>query len=426
MESLSRPDEHLDRRRLLQLGGLGLASLLSRAARLEGAPLQADRGERASSLILVWLDGGPSQLETFDPKPGSSIAAGSRARRTRLAGLAFAEGLEQLADVADRLTVVRSLTSREGDHERGRYAAMTGYRPEPTLRHPSLGALLRHEREAPGLEIPGHVSFLSNGHAAWGGYLGARYDAFQAGDPSEPLADVSTPLSDARYARRLDDLAILERGFAKGRERAAAATGHHQAVNRARRMMRSKQLAAFDLSGEPEALRRAYGDSAFGRSCLAARRLVEVGVPCVEVRLGGWDSHLNNHEIQARLVATLDPGLATLIRDLEARERLRDTVVLCLGEFGRTPKMNALGGRDHWPHGFSAVIAGGPFARGRVVGETDPKGGREVKDPHSIQDLAASLISAFGVDPQKELMTPIQRPVKLSEGRPVPALFASS
>jgi len=189
-------------------------------------------------------------------------------------------------------------------------------------------------------------------------------------------------------------------------------------------MMTSSQIAAFDVNREPEEVLKSYGDTPFGRGCLAARRLIEVGVRCVEVNLNGWDSHVNNHEIHAQLAPTLDAALSALIADLRQRNLLDKTVVLCGGEFGRTPQVNRLGGRDHWPHGFTMLLAGGGLRRGVAIGETDPEGGRKLKDPYEVADVHATVLTALGLDPAHEELAPIGRPIKLSEGKPIRALLA--
>jgi uncharacterized protein (DUF1501 family) len=186
--------------------------------------------------------------------------------------------------------------------------------------------------------------------------------------------------------------------------------------------MASEQLKAFDVSGEPARVQQAYGDTPFGRGCLAARRLIEVGVRCVEVTLDGWDSHADNHAIQRQRVRELDPAFSALLRDLRERDLLRRTVVLCMGEFGRTPKINPLGGRDHWPTGFSVALAGGGIPGGRIIGETDPDGKNKPTDPVQVADIHATVLTALGIDPAKLMATPIGRTVRLSEGTPVAAL----
>ncbi|MDF1663827.1 MAG: DUF1501 domain-containing protein, partial [Planctomycetota bacterium] len=295
----------------------------------------------AKSVIMLWLAGGPSQLETFDPKPGKKIAGGSKARKTNVKNVLLGHGFEQLAEQMDSLALIRSIKSKDGDHERGTYHLKTGYRMEPTARHPTLGALACHEKADKTIEIPRHISIMPGQWAGWGGFLGNEYDAFKTYDPKRKVPDVSSTLKKERYDKRLKDLDFLEKGFAKGRKKQAKGTGHQDMVKRARAMMLSKQLKAFDISKESDATRKAYGDTPFGRGCLAARRLVDEGVRWVEVTLGGWDSHVNNHEVHKDNLAILDPAFASLIRDLKERDTLKDTLVVCMGEFGRTPKVNA-------------------------------------------------------------------------------------
>jgi len=202
------------------------------------------------------------------------------------------------------------------------------------------------------------------------------------------------------------------------------ATLHREALGRARVMMTSEQLKAFDVSQEPAGAQSEYGDNPFGRGCLAARRLIEVGVRCVEVTLGGWDTHVNNHQTHRELVKQLDPAFAALLRDLSRRKLLDRTIVLCCGEFGRTPKINPFGGRDHWPTGFSLALAGGGLRVGHVIGATDPEGGKDPVQPTKVEDVHARSLKALGLNPLKENIAPVTgRPVKLSEGRPISELI---
>ena len=189
--------------------------------------------------------------------------------------------------------------------------------------------------------------------------------------------------------------------------------------------MSSEQLRAFDVGREPAAVRAEYGDTPFGRGCLAARRLIEVGVRCVEVTLDGWDSHVNNHEVHRKLVGVLDPAFAALIHDLKLRGLLDRTVVLCGGEFGRTPKVNLAGGRDHWPNGFSVALAGGGLRGGFALGATDPEGKKAPDRPTAIEDVHATVLAALGLDPATENVAPATgRPIKLSAGTPIRELLA--
>lgn len=380
-------------------------------------------GQPAKSVILLWMAGGPSQLETFDPHPDKEISGGTRAIKTAVDGIQLAEGLPQLAERMADFSIVRSVKSTEGDHERGTYMVKTGYRPDPTAVHPSIGAVCCHELPEGKTEIPRHISILPGQRPGRGGFLGDQYDAFKAFDPVRKLPDMTSRVSEPRTKERLADLDVLERTFARGRERQATSTLHVSTVQSARTMMTSEQLKAFDTSLESSAIRAAYGDTPFGRGCLAARRLVEVGVRCVEVTLDGWDTHINNHELVARNNAILDPAMAALIADLQKHNLWNDTIVLCAGEFGRTPKINGAGGRDHWSHGFSVAIGGGRVRGGQALGETDPEGSKQTVDPRQVGDIHATVYAALGLDPKKENISPVGRPLKLAEGEPIAQLL---
>ena len=412
----------LDRRGFLKVGGLAGLGWLTPVGELLAARAEGGR-EPARSIILLWMAGGPSQLETFDPHPNTRIAGGTRAMATASKGVRLADGFGRLAEVMDRVSVVRSLVSKEGDHERGTYLMKTGYRPDPTVEHPSIGAICCHELPVGGTEIPRHVSILPGKWPARGGFLGGEFDAFQLGDPSSPLPDVASRVPAGRNARRIADLDVVEEAFARGRRERVAATLHRETFDRARTLMTSEQLKAFDLSREPSSVRLEYGDTPFGRACLAARRLTEVGVRCVEVTLDGWDSHVNNHEVHRKRVAELDPAFAALVRDLDRRGQLGRTVVLCGGEFGRTPNINPFGGRDHWPLGYSLAIAGGGLRGGLAVGETDPEGRKDPARPATIADVHATVLTTLGLNPARENVSPVGRPIKLSEGKVIGELM---
>jgi uncharacterized protein (DUF1501 family) len=412
----------MSRRTLLKaLGVAGASSWLTPLAGwLARAEEQAPSGKPARSVILLWLAGGPSQLETFDPHPDSKIAFGTRAIQTALKGVQLAAGLEQMAGMLGDMALVRSVVSKEADHERAVYNMRTGYRPNPTVVHPSIGAVICHETEDGGVDIPRHISILPDQWPSRGGYMGAQFDAFQVQDPRGPIQDVHARVATGRMERRMADLEVVERAFLRGRpvNLDHSTTLHQLSMSRAMQIMSSDQLKAFDV-GEASALQRAaYGDTPFGRGCLAALRLIEVGVRCVEVTLGGWDTHVNNHELQGKRVGVLDPALAALMRDLKERGLLDSTVVLCGGEFGRTPQLNPVGGRDHWPYGFTVALAGGGIRGGQVLGSTDPEGeSKEPENPVSVQDLHATIQHVLGVNPEKELITPVGRPLALSDGR---------
>lgn len=412
---------HLSRRTLLKWGALGGVTWLTPlATALAREQETAPRGRPAKSVILLWMAGGPSQLETFDPHPGKTIAHGSQAIKTAQRGVLLGQGLERTAGFMKDISLIRSVVSKEADHERAVYNVKTGYRPNPTVVHPSIGAVICHQLTDDTLDIPRHISILPESWPARGGYLGAQFDAFQVYDPQGPIQDVSATVESHRMKQRMSNLEVVEKAFAVGRplNLESNRTLHQLSMTRALRIMSSAQLSAFDVKLAPARQRAAYGDTPFGRGCLAALRLIETGVRCVEVTLSGWDTHVNNHTQQRRNINILDPAMAALIGDLKERGLLESTIVLCGGEFGRTPKLNPLEGRDHWPYGFSVAVAGGGFRGGLIKGATDPEGiKKEPSDPVRVEDLHATIQHALGIDPEKELMTPVGRPLTLSDGR---------
>jgi len=428
------PRVHLSRRTLLGVGGGGLM-MSAIAQRLAWADEQGvTDAAKPKSVILLWLQGGPSQLETFDPHPGGVYGGDVTAIDTSVKGLQISDLLPQTAEQMHLASLIRSVTSKEGDHERAVYNIKTGYRPDPTLKHPSVGAVLCHADQG-GADIPRHISIVPNGFPGRGGYLGAAYDAFKIYDPAQPVPDIRRSVTESRFEQRIADLYdVVESEFQRGRLRQLETTRtlHRTVTDGALRMMSSQQLGAFDVSSEPKEVRESFGDTAFGRGALAASRLIEVGARCVEVSLGGWDSHITNHSLQASACEKLDPALSALLKRLEERDLLDSTLVVCGGEFGRTPTINPAEGRDHWPHGFSVLLAGCGIRRAGVYGETagkptlDPgKPMADIIEPVTVGDLHATILTALDVDFEEELDTPIGRPMKRSEGKPIKAILGS-
>lgn len=402
--------------------GLGMAF----APGLESVFGAAGAAGKAKACILVWLNGGPSHIDTFDPKPGAKSAGQFKAIDTAVAGIRFSEHLPSLAARAGHLAVIRSMTSKEEDHERAYHLLHTGREPDESVDMPSLGAVLTREQPSEG-DLPAFVSI--QGDSAGAGFLGLEYAPLVINDLDNPVANISLPedVDPARHARRLGALAALNRGFARRADAERVADSERLAA-KALRFQRSTALTAFQIAEEPDSVRESYGATGdtpdFGKACILARRLVEQGVRFVEVRLDGWDTHDNNFGQVAALCGQLDPALAALIGDLAERGLLDETLVVCLGEFGRTPKINPQNGRDHWAHAFSALVAGGGVRGGQVIGATDAEGAQVADRPVTVSDLFATLLAAKGLDPAKQYTTPQGRPIRIADkGQVVQELF---
>ena len=415
---------YVDRRGFLRLGVGGFLSFLM-AQWLDPTPADAAGKPAAKACILLWMNGGPSHLDTFDPKPGAATGGPFKAINTSAEGVRICEHLPRIAEEARHLAIIRSMTSREGNHQRAQYLMHTGYAPTGTIQHPSLGAWVSEELGDTAAELPNFVSI--HGPSIGAGFLGVQYNPFVVTRAGQPPDNVRLPqwVSQERFQERSRALDSLEKGFAAETGDVKVA-GRRAVYAKAVRLMTSPKLRAFDLAEEPAAVKAAYGDTDFGRGCLLARRLVEAGVRFVEVVLDGWDTHQDNFTRTQRLMGTLDPAMATLLKDLRERDLLRSTLVLWMGEFGRTPVINTNDGRDHWPQVWDAVMAGGGVRGGIAYGQTDETGSRVVDKPVSVPDFFATVATLLGMDPARTYMTPIGRPIAITDhGRPVPELIAS-
>jgi hypothetical protein len=424
----------LSRRGFLQLslgGYLGLTlggSLggLSRAWADESATVAGLHGfGQAQHVILLWLNGGPSQLETFDPKPGTPQGGPTQAIKTTVSGIQLAEGLPRLAEQMEHVSLIRSMSTKEGNHQRARYYLHTGYVPSGTVKHPDMGALICQQKAEAEFELPSYITISGNTPGA--GLLGVSLAPFTVADPTKPVAnlDYAKGVGETRFSRRRKLLAALGRGFAKSRP-GPETRGHDEVYAKADRMMHSPRRRAFDVSQEPEALRQAYGESKFGQGCLMARRLVEEGVKVVEVQLNGWDTHQDNFNRTKPLLERLDAGFSTLIQDLRDRELLQKTLVVCMGEFGRTPRINPNEGRDHFARAWSMALAGGGVRGGRVVGATSADGMQVAERPIGVPDLMATIAHASGLDAEHVNYTSLGRPLYLVDegGAPIKELLS--
>jgi hypothetical protein len=404
--------------RRLAAGGAAVAGLRW------GDCLGAYAGElkrQGRACILLWMAGGPSQFETFDPKPGAETQGPTKAIPTSVPGVQVAEHWTRTAAVMDDLAVVRSMTSKEGNHGRATYLLHTSYPPSGGIVHPGFGSLVAQQLGEADFDLP-HVVSIS-GTSVGPAFLGVRYAPFVVTDPSQPPDNLAPPVGKDRLNRRLELMKELEAPLA--RTGAGPLVKEHQALyDQTAQLALSPRTRAFGLDQEPDRMRDLYGRSAFGQGCLMARRLVEAGVTFVEVQSGGWDTHGNELESLKKLIPPVDQGTAALLADLKARGLLDKTLVIWMGEFGRTPRVNKDAGRDHYPQAFNVALAGAGVRGGRAVGATDKGGVEVVERPVSVQDLFCTFCQALGIDPREENQSDVGRPLKIVEaGKAVEELF---
>jgi Protein of unknown function (DUF1501) len=401
--------------------------------------------QRRRACILLWMHGGPSQLETFDVKPGQANGGPSRDIATSVPGIRISEHLPAVARHMDRMAIIRSMSTRVADHNAGSILMHTGHFGGP-INYPTMGALFAKELEAPGLELPPFISIApqrGNPAAAYEpGFLGPHYAPLvmavgvRTSDYSAPaddymqqlrIQDLRRPagISAERNGARVQFLEDMDAEFVRGRP-AGAALSHQAAYRRALTLMTSAAASALDIEQEPAALRDRYGRNLFGQGCLLARRLIERGVPFVEVTLSGvvggdWDTHTNNFDKSRRLNGVLDPAWATLMADLHDKGLLDTTLIVWAGEFGRTPHINASNGRDHWATSWSTVLAGGGIRGGRVVGRTSANGTEVTERPVDPQDFLATIGRALGIDITRQNDSNVGRPIRITEpsARPI-------
>jgi hypothetical protein len=384
------------------------------------AQAAADPG-RKRSCILLWMAGGPSQLDTFDPKPNTENGGPFTAIPTAVPGVRICEHLPKVAEHADRLAIIRSMQTKEGDHGRATLHLQTGYTPQGSIRFPAIGSLISKELASESADLPGFASVAPQGALAQpavaAGFLGPKYAPLVVSGNGDSLRveDLQAKYIDPERQRvRMALLRELQTPFITSRP-GPGTSSHLTAYDRAERLGKTAAADAFDLSREEDALRDEYGRNLFGQGCLLARRLVERGVPLVQVTLGGWDTHDNNFEQVKSLCGTLDAAWSTMMRDLRQRGLLESTLIVWMGEFGRTPGINPRQGRDHYPVAWSVVLGGGGIQGGSVVGRTS-KDGLLVEDrPVTVPDLMATIFLALGLVPGKQNMSNVGRPIRLAD-----------
>lgn len=427
----------VNRRDMIRIGALGWLGLslpdflrMRSADAAPGGPAPA--GTPEINCIMIWLSGGPPQHETFDPKPNAPPEIRGEFGVTRArTGEQFSALVPRLAKVADRFSVIRTVTHADGNHETARAQLQSGYKFNPALAYPSFGSVTAREK-GPRNGLPPYVLFAGRPEAEGAGYLGSVYNPLAVpGDPSTPDFSVQNVVPPAavqaeRFDRRQKILASLDQFQRQAEVRAPVAASMDRFFEQAFTLVTSPTAKkAFAVQEEPETLRERYGRHRLGQSCLLARRLVESGVRFVTITMTGWDTHRDHfQQVKGTLVPPLDQAYSALLEDLGDRGMLANTLVLCMGEFGRTPRINPAAGRDHWPSAFSVALGGGPVKLGRVVGATDGTASLPAERPVRVPDLAATIYQALGIDHTKEYMTPQGRPLQIvSQGVPVSELF---
>lgn len=429
-ESWCNSREHIwrpNRREFLFVGlvgtfGLSLPKALQAAAN-PGAKLSGKAGQ-AKSVIQIYLPGGMSAQESFDPKIGAPIEyrGPMGTTKTKLEGVYFSENLKQTAQVADKITVIRSMTHGEAAHERGTHNMFTGYRPSPAIQFPSFGSVVSHELGARE-NLPPYVCIPSMPNTFAGtGYLGSAFGPFSLGsDPANggfAVRDLTLPrgVDDKRFAQRRSMREAVDAHFSS-LEKSDALDGMDSFYQRAYAMISSEKARdAFSIDKESAKLRDDYGRNSAGQRMLLARRLVESGVRFVSLTYGGWDHHDNIKSANDRTMPAFDQAFSMLIKDLDQRGLLDSTLVMVTTEFGRTPMINRTAGRDHWPKVFNIVMAGGGIKKGLVYGSSDATGGEPAEDPVTVESYAKTVYHQIGIDASKELVAPGARPIEIVDG----------
>ena len=442
MRSLASSDGRLSRRDWLRLSTAGVVGYSLSGWLGALADEAANNPQRRRSCILLWMNGGPSQIDTFDLKPGHANGGEYKEIETAVPGIKISEHLPKIAKFMDRMALIRSMTSKEGDHGQATYLMHTGYQPRGPIQYPSLGSIVAKEVGTDEAALPNFVSIAPfrqfNADYIGPGFLGPKYAPLIVGDMGYNFGNQQNPndidrvlrvqdltpaenIIKARFDARIELLEELQREFVQQRP-GVAPKSNQTAYERAVKLMRTVASKAFNLEDEPAKVRDAYGRNLFGQGCLLARRLVEQGVPFVEVTLGqfagnnlGWDTHQNNFDAIKQLSGVLDAAWSNLMEDLKAKGLLDTTLIVWMGEFGRTPQINQQRGRDHYPNAWSTVLAGGGIKGGQVIGKTSADGTKVEEREVSVPDFLATIVKALGVDPRKEISQPGERLIRVVE-----------
>lgn len=406
--------------------GVGALSMLSARSFADSAPA-INFGGTAKSVIYIYLTGGMSHVDTFDTKPGTEVQGPVESIKTAADGIQISQYFPKLAHHMNHVAIVNSMNSTQGAHEQGQYYMHTSYFLRGTIQHPHLGAWSSHYLGKRNRLLPGNVK-IGNGSASLGaGFLESKHAAVPIGSPEEGLQHSSLPsgISQTQFSRRMRRLQQMNRTF-QSKYNTKQTRAYSEMYDEAVRLMRSRDLDAFDLTKENEKVRARYGDHRFGQACLLARRLVKNDVRFVEVNLGGWDTHDNNFERVSTNAALLDDGLSALLNDLASTGLIDQTLIVVATEFGRTPTIQTeRSGRNHYPQAFTCLLAGGGIKGGYRYGKTDKEGREVIENMVTVPDFNATIAMAMGLPIEEEAISPSGRPFKIADhGSPIRELFA--
>ena len=390
------------------------------------AAVAAAPGRKAEHVIYLMMNGAMSHIDTFDPKPDKEEGGETKAIQTSVPGLSIGEHLPTLASKMDQLAVIRSMTTETGAHEQGRYLMRTSYKKIGTIRHPFMGSWLTHFEGKKNNDLPGSVIVGGGSRHPRQGYLSAKVAPAPVANPATGLQNTKSPkyLNEKNFEKRRRLINQFEAGFKK-KFATTEVKAYTDYYTEAVRLLKSPDLAAFDISKEEDSVKDAYGRNRIGQGCLLARRLVEKGVRFVELEHGGWDNHRDIYDSFNNRAGQLDTAIGALLDDLKQRGLLGKTLIVLSSEFGRTPKINANAGRDHHPGCFSSMLAGAGIKGGQIYGQTDEIG-KSVEDGHTYpQDLNATIAYGCGLPLEKEVFSPSGRPFKVAhDGTPLKSLYS--
>lgn len=405
----------LNRRDMMRLSAAGVLGFSMSNWFNVLAARASEPGQRPNKrCILLWMDGGASHKDTFDLRPGTDQGGPFRAIQTNVNGVSISEHFPQLATVMDKAVLIRSMSTGEGAHARAKYNLHTGYREgQGGVVYPSIGSIAAKEIGNPDSPLPNFVSIGNRSYGA--GFLGTRHQPLVVNDPNRGVENLRAFVGTDQFNSRVNLLDELEQGFNRTYN-SNTGEAHRTTYQRAVTLMRDRGARSFDIGTETDAVRRAYGQNNFGQGCLLARKLIEAGIAFVEVTLGGWDTHQNNFERVRTLSGQVDPAFAQLTKDLGDRGLLDSTLIIWMGDFGRTPRINQRGaqpGRDHYPRAWSSLLMGGGIRGGQIIGRTDAEAATVTDRPVSCLDFMATVCQILGIDYTRQNNTPNGRPIRI-------------